>query len=260
MKLKASILFLSSVVLASAAMADVHFDISPVLSGGKIVTEGVTHASTINPFDGTDTSPTAHNYWAPSMRVFGYEMGEDPLFPRSAEDPGINRDHGSYLNESGGTVNLTGTGLASGSVLYFTVTGSLQKWNGSGYEPANVNSSLDITYGSTRTLTGSTGALSPLPIKTFNSTGDIHLHLDAELSASTPSGIYLMPAMLESSTSGVGASDPFWVVYNYGSTEVQHEAAIDYVQANYVPEPSAIGLLLLATPLLLRRRRHASSR
>ncbi len=248
---------LFAVLLATAstvmAAADVHFDLSPVVQGGKIVTEGVTHASVINPFTGADTSPTAYNYWAPEMRVFGYEMGEDPLFPNSTNDPGINRDHGSYLT-SGGTVTLAGTGLPLSSTLNFTVIGALQQWTGTGYVPADAAASLDVTYGHTRTLTGLTGALDPLPIKTFGSSSDVHLHLDAELSASTPTGIYMFPAELQSSSGSIANSAPFWVVYNFGGTEAEHGAAMDYVQGNYVPEPTFLAVAGTAGILMLRRR------
>jgi len=248
---------LLSVLLATAstvmAAADVHFDLSPVVQDGKIVTEGVTHASVINPFTGIDTSPNAYNYWAPEMRVFGYEMGEDPLFPRSTEDPGINRDHASYLT-SGGTVTLAGTGLPLSSTLNFTVIGALQQWTGTGYVQADAGASLDVIYGSTRTLTGLTGALVPLPIKTFVTSTDVHLHLEAELSASTLTGIYMFPAELQSSSGSIANSLPFWVVYNYGDTEEAHGAAMNYVQANYVPEPAFMSVLGAVAMLTLRRR------
>ncbi|MCC6679525.1 MAG: hypothetical protein IT445_01360 [Phycisphaeraceae bacterium] len=246
---------------ALPAAAEVHFDLSPQLLGNKIAINGVTHASTENPFTETDTSPNAYRYFTPDLYVFGYELGEDPLFPTSAEDPGINNETGSYLDESAATVNLTGTGLPLGSTLALTVTSDLTSWTGSGFATVPDQETIALTYGSTRTVGTGTGTLSPLLIKTFTNDDDIHLHLEAELlgnggaSTDPTAGIYLFSAVLQSSDPGIAASDPFYVVYNFGLDEADHAASIEWVQANLVPEPGSAALCLCSMIVLAARRR-----
>jgi len=49
-------------------------------------------------------------------------------------------------------------------------------------------------------------------------------------------------------------SDSLFVVYNNGLDESVHDAAIDFVSATYVPEPTMLMVALAALPLLARRR------
>lgn len=246
---------------ALPAAADVHFDISPQLADHKITLNGVTHASTVNPFTEADTSPTAYRYFTAGLYVFGYELGEDPLFPNSANDPGINNETGIYIDESGSTVNLTGTGLPLNSTLALTVTSDLTYWTGSGFTAVPDQETIALTYGTTRTIGSATGTLSPLLIKTFTSDDDIHLHLEAELLgnggalANPTAGIYLFSAVLQSSDAGIADSDPFYVVYNYGLDESAHAASIEWVSSNLVPEPGAAALCLCPLIALSTRRR-----
>jgi len=256
------IVSLSPVLVTPVAFAEVHFDVSPQLANGRIVTHGVTHASTIHPWTGVDTTPAAHNYDQPDMRVFGYELGEDPLFPTEANDPGINNETGSYLLESGDTVSLSGTGLPLGSVLSFTIQSDLRYWTGAGFEAVPDLESLTITFGSTRTIGTGTGVLSPLPVKTFINDSTVHLHLAAELlgnggAMSDPTtGIYMFEARLDSSGAGVDSSLPFWIVYNFGDTEINHQAAIDWANSNLaVPEPATPALWMIGAAGLMRRRK-----
>jgi hypothetical protein len=56
------------------------------------------------------------------------------------------------------------------------------------------------------------------------------------------------------SSVGLADSDTFYVVFNLGMSEVEHEAAAVWVESNLVPAPGAIALFAV-TALVRRRRR-----
>jgi hypothetical protein len=73
------------------------------------------------------------------------------------------------------------------------------------------------------------------------------------LSANSPVGAYAILARLKTDASGIGNSDPFYIVFGYGIDEVQHEAAVERFAG--VPEPGSIGLLACAAVAGLARFR-----
>lgn len=86
-------------------------------------------------------------------------------------------------------------------------------------------------------------------------------HLDFTLSAATPDeGVYVFGITLSSpnASPAVDPSEPvFFVMASQGLDEAIHEAGVDYVAANLVPEPSAGISALIAAGLVLagiRRR------
>jgi hypothetical protein len=201
--------------LASAAGAEVvHADIWVASSGGQLVTSGWDHSTgqVVNP----------------SQRVFEGELGVDPSFPLSGDEPGI----GSNLIGLTLTMNLSST---------------LGAWNGSGFDFST--SALTASYGGQSASTGSGGSFS------FLVTSGLDLHAEFTLSgpgATDPAnGIYL--ATFQVASSGLATSETFWIVLNLGMSEEEHEAAVEWVEVNLAPAPGAIALLGVAG--LLRRRR-----
>jgi hypothetical protein len=83
--------------------------------------------------------------------------------------------------------------------------------------------------------------------------GDFHRHFDYLLSANSAVGAYAILARLKTDASGIGNSDPFYIVFGYGIDEVQHEAAVERFAG--VPEPGSIGLLACAAVAGLARFR-----
>jgi len=249
------------VSVASAVQAQhVHFDVSPLLVNGKIEISALSHGSFTNPFTGVDTTPDASRYYVPGRRVFEYEFGEDPLFPTSAEDPGVTNEPTSALLEDGTTINLTGTGLPLTSSLSFTVMDDLKFWTGTGFGPVPDLETLVVIRGSTRTAGTGTGQLETLNLRTFSSNDDIHLHLDSVLNApggTHTEGVYLLTAKLESSATGVEDSDLFYVAFLLGEDELAHEEAVDFLNTNVVPEPASFAAIGLGMMALLKRRRRA---
>ena len=65
-------------------------------------------------------------------------------------------------------------------------------------------------------------------------------------------GIYL--ASFTVSAAGLSTSETFYVLFNLGSDEAEHDAAIEWVESNLIPAPGALALLGLAG-LASRRRR-----
>jgi len=90
--------------------------------------------------------------------------------------------------------------------------------------------------------------------------GDFHKHFDYLLSPDSFSpnavGAYAILARLKTDATGIGNSDPFYIVFGYGITEEQHGAAVQHFAG--VPEPGSIGLLACAAVAgLVRFRRKA---
>lgn len=231
-------------------MALAHFDVKPKVVSGKIQTDGYDDSQASTELD---------------VRVFGYDFGENVNDPFGITDPGFN--------------TVGPSGLTGGADFKFNVLGSLQYWDGLGsVSLANVTAGEKLRFflGSIDqlTATGSSGAQPGFTIQTVNANGSLHKHLNAELRGAdnntipagpgawgtgdgveAAAGVYVLPIEVYLSSGPILASDPFYLVFNNGLTEEQHDEAIDFVQANLLPEPASLSLLGLGAGFILRRRR-----
>jgi hypothetical protein len=268
----------ATVVYGTAApqTASAHFDIVPYVNGGtKILTGGhddVTAEDVI------------------SLSVFGYDFGEDLLDPYFIGDPGFN-------NGSGFTTGLFPNNglLPQNHSLGFDITTNLLYWDGTGaanFTPAPSNVYLGLQRGSSINLgnTGFVGGTGPVfgttpVVGSTGTVGRVHDHVNSLLMYSTetdpalilagstnptppnaPDGIYTLGIQLrlrDSLGNTNYTSDPVFLVYNNALSEELHAEAIEWVEANLVPEPAtwvACGLFALAFAGagLRRRRTHAA--
>jgi len=202
---------------AAADEGEVHPDAFVWQSGGQLRTASWDH----------DTGAIIN----PNERVFSADFGEDPEFPFSIEDPGF----GS---------NLVGTTLS------INVLSGLSRWTGSEFA-SFAGAAISGEYGGSSGSSASGGSFS------FLVTEGLDLHPNFTISGDAGNdpiaGIYLLA--MQASASGFNSSDTFWVVFNLGSDEADHDAAIDWVQGNLVPAPGAVALLVLAGATRGRRRR-----
>ena len=225
---------LATGLLAPAAGAQ-HSDIDVSVAGARIVTD---------------------------ERVYGYDFGEVAGDPYFAGDPGFNADSGSGL--PGGSQLLFDIPAAT----TFGLPSALSYWGGSG--PVSFSSppsgeTLRFNFGSADATAGaSPSAVGGFSLVTVAADGSLHRHLNSFLNGSDGNndpadgsppadGIYLVPMVLRSSDPSILPSEPLFIVFNNGLDEAAHDAAIEYVTANVVPEPASAGMLLAAAGLLLRR-------
>ena len=160
----------------------------------------------------------------PSQRIFAAEFGIDPAFPFSTDEPGFTSD-------------LVGT------TLTINLLQGLGRWNGAGFDPAI--SLLFASYAGQDATSASGGSFG------FLVTAGLDLHPEFTL-VDPLDGIYL--ASFTASSAGYATSETFHVVYNLGQSETDHDAAIEWVEANLVPAPGALALLALGALRRPRRR------
>ena len=166
-----------------------------------------------------------------SLRVFEAHFGEDPALPNAIDEPGF-----------GGTA--AATGLTLGDTMTMNLTGNFAAWNGSGFSATSNVLSIGYEGQSVDSSTG--GGLD------FLVTEDWDEHPIFSINEDAAANSYL--AEMSFSMDGLGSTDPFWVVFNYGMDDELYEETVEWVETNLVPAPGVLALLGLGG-LATRRRR-----
>jgi hypothetical protein len=160
----------------------------------------------------------------PSQRVFAAEFGIDPTFPFSTDEPGFTSD-------------------LLGSTMTVNLLSGLGRWNGAGFDAAT--SSLFASYGGQDASSTAGGSFS------FLVSAGLDLHPEFTL-VDPLDGVYL--ASFTASSTGYATSETFYVLFNLNESELDHDEAIEWVEANLVPAPGALALLAAGVRAGRRRR------
>lgn len=165
-----------------------------------------------------------------NARVFAADFGEDHEFPFSIDEPGF----GSDLLDT---------------TLSISVLSGVSAWNGSLFE-SFTGAAITAEYGGQSGSTASGGSFN------FLVTAGLDLHpfftISGDAGNDPTTGVYLLA--MQASADGYATSETFWVVFNLGADEADHDAAIDWVQGNLVPAPGALAVFALAVGPRRRRR------
>ena len=190
-----------TVALAGAALADEgkepHLDIWVRVVGDAIVTGSIT--------EGDPGEPVSEE-----SRVFGAELGEDPVFPFSAVEPGF---------------QILASKQTAGATFAFDFTGPVLRWNGAGF--AFEGDAMQLGFGPAQATSGD----GPAPGFVFATEpdGSLHDHFDYTLlgpGGSDPAeGIYVLQLAFRGESPARSASEPCYVVFNLGLSEEDHELA-----------------------------------
>ncbi len=174
----------------------------------------------------------------PDVRVFGAEFGGAGI-PDFADEPGFQAPDGSFLPSS---------------KIGFNILRALRSWNGSDFGAVSA-ATITMSFGPLTATTPGTDILTPGFDLTIDDQGGLHDHPDYTLNSPAGMGIYLLELEFTTDLAGVGTSAPFWIVFNNGMDEAEHDAAIEWVEENLVPAPGAACLLAFGALTTLRRRR-----
>ena len=213
----------------------------------------------------TGTADFENDQWGVGPRSFEGELPAVPLASDPAgiyfeADPGFNARSLADLDAdnppAGSFLALPGLADLEFAIVPLSIDGNaanLFYWDGLGavnFQPA-VGVTLTISVGSSSaTANGANSIVPGFNLETTDSGGVIHRHPDYVLDngvAGTyaPEGIYLLP--LVAKMDGLADSLPFAITFAVGEVdEVVHGAAVAWVEAHVVPEPSAIVLAVCA--------------
>lgn len=195
-------------------------DITLTISGGKMFTAIVPEGG------GT----------AEAQRVFASEFFDVAGFVFS-DEPGYEIDDGT---------------LTPGSGLFLTMRKAVRSWNGSDFSTM-ATQTITASFGPNSITSNLTDAATGGLLMPVEAGGGLHDHPEVYLNNAF-TGIYLLELELSSDVA-LETTDPFWIVYNYGAAETEHDAAIEWVNSTLVPAPGSLGLIGSGFLAIGRRRR-----
>lgn len=202
-----TITFIATAAITAAASTTVHaqhVDITITIEGGRIVTTADTGAGLV------------------ARRVFSADFGGLGV-PDYTDEPGFVAAPGTFT---------------PGSRTGFNLTAGLRRFNGTSCEPVT-NERIEASFLTLSTIIG-TGP-SPGIDLAVQSDGGWHRHFGFTLFADggklPADGIYVAELELDSTDGVTAPSAPFWIVFNDGRSEAEHDAAIAWVEANLATTP-----------------------
>ncbi|MFN5706461.1 MAG: PEP-CTERM sorting domain-containing protein [Planctomycetota bacterium] len=182
--------------------------------------------------------------FADGKKIFEAEMGYGGLFDGYTEEPG-------FISEVDVGLGIGANDIISYSILQSRFGYFLNYWNPTTGLVENTSSSLEIDGLASMTISSLLGGGGVLG--QADNAGDFHSHFDFQLSPGSNVGAYAILVNMQTNASGIGNSDPFYIVFGYGIDEAQHGAAVEHFAG--VPEPGSIGLLACAAVAGLARFR-----
>ncbi|MBX3364140.1 MAG: hypothetical protein KF866_05180 [Phycisphaeraceae bacterium] len=198
---------------------------------------------------GDDGDIAVGNFNGVLMTGLGDDDDGSAVFPERVFAGELIDQGGVIFTDDPGFLGPFGDGFDPGTRIGFNVLKAVREWNGSDFHTISLNS-FNISLGMFSINTPMTDSFTAGFDLVADASVDFDEHAFFTLFDDAP-GIYLLE--LELTATGFAPSLPFWIVFNYGLDEEDHEAAIHWVEDNLVPAPGTLALLLFAGAA--RRRR-----
>lgn len=172
------------------------------------------------------------------VRVFGAELGEAGI-PNFADEPGMKSPDGTFL---------------PGARVQLNILRAVRAWNGVDFSSMS-DSTITLDFGPASMTSPTSDVFTSGFSLVADSEGGIHDHPTFTLNGPALSGIYLLEMSISSPEGTYADSLPFWIVFNNGLGEEDHEMAIEWVEQNLVPAPAVLPLMAAGLFGVRRRRR-----
>lgn len=212
---------LGAMLVAVTFVSSAHAGATP--HGGDIFL-GVDRGAIYTGHIESDASVTAPVY------VFAAEFG-DGGNPTFTSNPGFD----CYL----GTFPV-------GSRVGWNALDGIKVWNGNGFIDApGERFTISFTAALQQIVEDNAVAGFDLAVQ---ADGGYHRHFTFALSRSDASpptpGVYLLNLEMYSTSPSLDPTEPFWLVFNFGDSEANHDAAIAWAQEHFVSPPACVGDLV----------------
>ena len=184
-------------------------------------------------------------------RIGEGEFGEAPNPANVADEPGLEADDG-ILN-AGDVIGFNAVDVLGSHLWHWDGMGAVNF----GASPTDLTIEHPVTGDTVLLTSAGSGGAAGYTVGVADADGGMHQDLEFILSdMSAPVGVYLFG--MEVTSPSYATSDPLYMVLGSGVSDVELDAAVDWVADTFaIPEPSSWGLcsLAVAAVVALRRQR-----
>lgn len=249
-------------------------DVGLAIDNGKIVTGLIAEEEG---GDGGDTIPDRRRVFIGEVGVFEDE-GDDIVFsPRPGNDagapstntPGFDSNPGTFAVGQSLGLDILSNDLIDSPVVRYDVGSDSLVSTTVDVQASFTSARITRTTGNTPqdTTEGPSGVIL-LPVfdeDEGDGSGRWHRHYNFSLFdgidgtsgdlIAAGDGVYVLEADIDYTGTEFADTDPFFFVFGVGRPDLEVQAAVDFLNANVVPEPTGLAAIALGSLTLLRRRR-----